>query len=249
MNFNATLVQNTPTNTNPTSISLNRQQVPNLVGFPFPDISNFFGVQGVSAVQRDWNTPYVQNWNFNIQQALANDFRLQVGYVANKGTHIITPGQNLNRFLPGTSIRPYPGFGDISYIRANGVSNYNSMQVVLTKRFPVACSSTSTTRGDTRWMTLPRSFPPAPMTPMCRLDYGTTESDVQTPGVVQLHLECRRQLPLPRWLAAAGRSTAFRRCGADLPINVMCGCDPLRVGQFNSRADYRPGGRRHIRIP
>ena len=27
-----------------------------------------------------------------------------------------------------------------------------------------------------------------------------------------------------------------------LPINVTCGCDPLRVSQFTSRADYRPGG-------
>jgi hypothetical protein len=26
-----------------------------------------------------------------------------------------------------------------------------------------------------------------------------------------------------------------------LPINVMCGCDPLRVSQFNSRADIIPG--------
>ena len=106
VNFNATLVQNTPTNTNPTSISLSRQQLPTLVGFPFPDISSFAGVQGISAVQRNWKTPYVQNWNFNIQQALGKDFRLQVGYVGNKGTHIITPGQNLNRFLPGTSTRP-----------------------------------------------------------------------------------------------------------------------------------------------
>ena len=70
INFNATLVQNTPTNYNPTTISLNRQQVPTLVGFPFPDISSFSGVQTISAVQRDWKTPYVQNWNFNIQQAL-----------------------------------------------------------------------------------------------------------------------------------------------------------------------------------
>ena len=55
---------------NPTTISLSRQQVPDLVGFPFPDISSFSGVQDISAVQRDWNTPYVQNWNFNIQQGL-----------------------------------------------------------------------------------------------------------------------------------------------------------------------------------
>ena len=130
VNFNATLVQNTPINTGrPTTVSLTRVQVPTLVGFPFPDVSSFSGVRTLSAVQRDWNTPYVQNWNLNIQQELANDLRLQVGYVANKGTHIITPAQELNRFLPGTAIRPYPDFGSITYLRANGISNYNSMQV------------------------------------------------------------------------------------------------------------------------
>ena len=46
VNFNATLVQNTPTNTgHPTTISLTRHQVPDLVGFPFPDISSFSGVR------------------------------------------------------------------------------------------------------------------------------------------------------------------------------------------------------------
>ena len=93
-------------------------------------------MQTISSVQRDWNTPYVQNWNFNIQQALAKDLRLQVGYVANQGHAHHHAARNLNRFLPGTSIRPYPGFGDINYLRANGISNYNSMQAVLTSASP-----------------------------------------------------------------------------------------------------------------
>ena len=134
VNFNATLVQNTPINTTPTTVSLTRRRCPTWWASRSRTFPASQACRTLSAVQRDWNTPYVQNWNFNIQQELASDLRLQVGYVANKGTHIITPGQDLNRFLPGTSIRPYPEFGSITYLRANGISNYNSMQVVLTKR-------------------------------------------------------------------------------------------------------------------
>lgn len=242
INFNATLVQNTPTNTNPTSISLNRQQEPNLVGFPFPDISSFSGVQGISSVQRDWNTPYVQNWNFNIQQALARDVRLQVGYVANKGTHIITPGRNLNRFLPGTSTRPYPGFGDITYLRANGISNYNALQAVLTKRFARGLQFDVNYTWGHALDNSPPIFSSNSDDANINLDYGTTESDVRH----LVSLNYLYQIPavrgLPQWLGDGWQINGLTEIRTGLPINVMCGCDPLRVGQFNSRADYLPGG-------
>lgn len=244
VNFNATLVQNTPTNTNPTSISLSRQQVPTLVGFPFPDIASFSGVQGISAVQRDWNTPYVQNWNFNIQQALSKDLRLQVGYVANKGTHIITPSRNLNRFLPGTSIRPYAGLGDISYLRANGISNYNSLQTTVTKRFSQGLHLSANYTWGHALDNSPPIFSSSSDDTNINLDYGTTESDVrhlvsfnyvyQVPGL-------RR---VPRWLGEGWQINGITEMRTGLPINIMCGCDPLRVNQFTSRADYRPDGPR-----
>jgi hypothetical protein len=242
VNFNATLVQNTPTNTNPTSISLTRQQDPNLVGFPFPDISKFSGVQGISAVQRDWNTPYVQNWNFNIQQGLGNDFRLQVGYVANKGTHIITPGQNLNRFLPGTSIRPYPGFGDITYLRANGISNYNSMQVSLAKRMARGFQFNVNYTWGHALDNSPPIFSANSDDTNINLDYGTTESDVQHLVSFDYIYQVPRLGGLPRWLGEGWQLNGLAEMRGGLPINVMCGCDPLRVSQFNSRADFRPGG-------
>lgn len=242
MNFNATLVQNTPTNTNPTSISLTRQQVPALVGFPFPDISSFSGVQSISAVQRDWKTPYVQNWNFNIQQALGKDFRLQVGYVGNKGTHIITPAQNLNRFLPGTSIRPYPQYGDISYLRPNGVSNYNSMQVVLTRRFARGLQLNVNYTWGHALDDSPPIFSSNSDDTNVRLDYGTTESDVRHLVSFNYIYELPVAPGLPRWLARGWQINGLTEMRSGLPINVMCGCDPLRVNQFNSRADYRPGG-------
>jgi hypothetical protein len=242
MNFNATLVQNTPTNTNPTSISLTRQQVPGLVGFPFPDISSFSGVQGVSAVQRDWKTPYVQNWNFNIQQGLGGDFRLQVGYVGNKGTHIITPARNLNRFLPGTSVRPYPQYGDISYLRPNGISNYNSMQVVLTKRLSRGLQFNVNYTWGHALDDSPPIFSASSDDTNVRLDYGTTESDVRHLVSFNYIYQIPAPAALPRWLFGGWQLNGLTEMRTGLPINVTCGCDPLRVNQFNSRADYRPGG-------
>jgi hypothetical protein len=242
VNFNATLVQNTPTNTNPTSISLSRQQMPNLVGFPFPDISTFSGVQGISAVQRDWKTPYVQNWNFNIQQALSQDVRLQVGYVGNKGTHIITPGRNLNRFLPATSIRPYSGFGDISYIRANGISNYNSMQVILTKRISRGFQFSVNYTWGHALDDSPPIFSSNSDDTNVKLDYGTTESDVQHLVSFNYIYQVPALKLLPKWLGDGWQINGLSEMRGGLPINVTCGCDPLRVSQFTSRADFRPGG-------
>ena len=249
VNFNATLVQNTPTNTNPTSISLNRQQVPDLVGFPFPDISKFSGVQGVSSVQRDWNTPYVQNWNINIQQALGRDLRLQAGYVANKGTHIITPGRNLNRFLPGTSTRPYAGFGDITYLRANGISNYNSMQVTLAKRFASGFQFNVNYTWGHALDNSPPIFSSNSDDTNVNLDYGTTESDVRHLVSFNYVYQIPALPALPRWLGEGWQINGLTEMRTGLPINIMCGCDPLRVGQFTSRADYRPGGEEPVPSP
>jgi hypothetical protein len=199
-------------------------------------------VQGLSAVQRDWKTPYVQNWNFNIQQALANDFRLQVGYVGNKGAHIITPGQNINRFLPGTSIRPYPGFGDISYIRANGISNYNSMQVILTKRISRGFQFSVNYTWGHALDDSPPIFSSSSDDTNVKLDYGTTESDVQHLVSFNYIYQVPAMPLLPKWLGAGWQINGLSEMRSGLPINVTCGCDPLQVSQFTSRADFRPGG-------
>lgn len=242
VNFNATLVQNTPINTGaPTVVSLSRQQEPTLVGFPFPNVSSFSGVRSLSAVQRDWDTPYVQNWNFNIQQAIADNLRLQVGYVGNKGTHIITPGRNLNRFLPGTAIRPYAGFGDITYLRSNGITNYNSMQVVLTKRLSRGLQFNVNYTWGHALDNSPPIFSANSDDTNVNLDYGTTESDVRH----LLSFDYVYQIPavrgLPGWLGEGWQLNGLTEMRSGLPINVMCGCDPLRVSQFTSRADIVPG--------
>jgi hypothetical protein len=75
-----------------------------------------------------------------------------------------------------------------------------------------------------------------------KLDYGTTESDVQH----LLSFDYVYQIPalprVPRWLGEGWQLNGLTEMRGGLPINVMCGCDPLRVSQFNSRADFRPDG-------
>ena len=45
-------------------------------------LDSFFGIDP------NIRTPYVQNWNLNIQQAITNKLMLQVAYVGSKGTRL-----------------------------------------------------------------------------------------------------------------------------------------------------------------
>ena len=75
-----------------------------------------------------------------------------------------------------------------------------------------------------------------------RLDYGTTESDVRHLVSFNYIYQIPAPAALPRWLFGGWQLNGLTEMRTGLPINVMCGCDPLRVNQFTSRADYRPGG-------
>jgi hypothetical protein len=109
--------------------------------------------------------PYAQQWNFTIEQRLANNMLLSVAYVGSKGTHLLgivdinqaAPGVALAAGLhtttgtgasgPGTTIfttaddarinavRPYYGWGAINTLETAFDSNYHSLQVSLRKNF------------------------------------------------------------------------------------------------------------------
>ncbi len=94
---------------------------------------------GVFGVDQDLRTPYVQNFNLNVQRQLARSTVLQVGYVGSVGTKLALT-RNINAPLPGTTgsaqaRRPfnalYPNFGSISLLEASATSNYHSLQISL----------------------------------------------------------------------------------------------------------------------
>jgi hypothetical protein len=88
---------------------------------------------------RNIPTPYVQNFNAQVQQQFYFGTVLSVGYMGALGRHL--PGiEQLNASLPGTGVTglPYYSMGRTTSVLGydNGLtSNYNSLQVSLTKRF------------------------------------------------------------------------------------------------------------------
>jgi hypothetical protein len=86
------------------------------------------------------STSYIQQYSIGFQRELANDWLAEVAYVGSKGTHLYTL-RDLNQPLPGQTNLPraqrftFPAFGLVEYRDDNGVSNYNSMEVTLDKRF------------------------------------------------------------------------------------------------------------------
>ena len=49
----------------------------------------------------------MDEWNLSIQQEVARDTILQVGYLGTKGTHLFRKGLSLNGIDPVTGRRPY----------------------------------------------------------------------------------------------------------------------------------------------
>lgn len=88
-------------------------------------------------------TPYVEQWNFNIQRSLPYDTLLTVAYVGNEGHHLsirLNPNQasfcsNPLDCSPVQDRRPYAGIGDVLAQYDIGNSNYNGLQVSLKKHY------------------------------------------------------------------------------------------------------------------
>jgi hypothetical protein len=108
-----------------------------------------------------YQTPYVQQYSLDIQQAVTPTMTLDVGYFGDHGTHL-QGVVDLNEIRPGTfaqtsigfaqqagcssfttqnceaplnQIRPYPGYTAINAVRTIFNSNYNSLQVKVMKKF------------------------------------------------------------------------------------------------------------------
>jgi hypothetical protein len=127
---------------------LTRSQGPGVAPFVTLDSgppANFFATalptdQAVRGNDPNLKSGNVQQWNLTLQYALAKDWVLEVGYVANKGTHLSRFWNANQPTVAGTSAtlaarRPNPGFGDVEYMDSGGNSFYNSLQTRLEKRF------------------------------------------------------------------------------------------------------------------
>src|SRR5579872_1173495 len=98
----------------------------------------------IMAVDPNLTTPYVTNWSLGIQHSIGNNLSLEVGYVGNHGSRLTGP-RDINQTIPdkvdpvnNPSVHPFAAnFPYLNWIiqqSNDGWSNYNALQVSLTKR-------------------------------------------------------------------------------------------------------------------
>jgi hypothetical protein len=96
-----------------------------------------FGPTDVFTVDQRLRTPYVQNYNLNVEQQLTSRTALSVAYVGSSGRKLFR-FTDLNQGNPATGIRPLTALGLPYYyvldFQSAALSNYNSLQTSLKLR-------------------------------------------------------------------------------------------------------------------
>ena len=102
-------------------------------GYPVDPATYNCGVPAAYHIEKDLKTAMAQHWSLNVQQDIGIG-TLEVGYVGNRVTNILTDGvispRNINRRDPVTSARPLSeNYGDIFVVGGYPESEYNALQI------------------------------------------------------------------------------------------------------------------------
>lgn len=103
-----------------------------------------FSDSDVFATQHDLRTPYIQNFNLNIQQEIFKNVVLQVGYVGSQGRKLfryrdinqpVNPAVSTGRPFDNGPFAPSGGtFFYVNNLESSATSNYNSLQTTVSLR-------------------------------------------------------------------------------------------------------------------
>lgn len=109
----------------------------NLQNPTFPTGASYGGMPPNSSA-----IPYVEEYNLTLEQQYGANWSSRISYVGNSGRHFyIARDQNAPEFVPGAtagnaqSRRPLASYSSIGLLDPSSNSSFNSLQMVLTKRF------------------------------------------------------------------------------------------------------------------
>ncbi len=86
-----------------------------------------FGATDVFTVNQNLRTPYVQNFNLNLEREISKNIALQVGYVGSAGRKLFRY-VDLNQVDPATGTVAFPTRGIVNQIQTSAASSYNALQ-------------------------------------------------------------------------------------------------------------------------
>jgi outer membrane receptor protein involved in Fe transport len=100
-----------------------------------PNVPVFTGYAAtdVFTVDQNLRTPYVQNYNVNIEHQITSGLALQVGYVGSAGRKLFRY-RDINQVNPATGTQAFPNFVYVNQFETSASSSYNSLQTSLRLR-------------------------------------------------------------------------------------------------------------------
>ena len=229
-------------------------------GSPYPytfDPGNPVFVTPLSAnyLGENASSPYVQQYNFAIQQQLGSVMNVQAAYVGNTSRKLyLQRDANTPIYIPGRSTtgnvnsrRPYlPGtFGPIYETETAANANYNSLQVTFTRRFARNFSLLANYTYSKSIDTLsddPTSPNNVGFVNSNNVALDRAVSSFNTPHVFSLSWVYR--LPDLKWGGWVGRQliggwqlNAILTAQSGQPVNITSGSDTNFDGNTNDRPD------------
>ena len=139
---------------------VNNQPANRAFSIDFGNINNLAALTGtaitrpstINAVEQDSHTPSIYNFTLGVQQDIGFETVMEVSYVGSFARHLgqriningVPDGARLgtNNIDPVTGqrfgndfLRPFRGYADINMVVWGGTSNYNSLQVQVTRRY------------------------------------------------------------------------------------------------------------------
>jgi len=115
---------------------------PLILNNPFPQNYPFPYPPSALSYQRNFHNPYVQQWNFGIQQQIGKSRVAEIAYVGSKGTDLLT-ARDINQAQPSPrqpNLRPNPLFADIDQLESVANSVYHSLQARFQQRLTTGLS-------------------------------------------------------------------------------------------------------------
>jgi hypothetical protein len=112
------------------------------VGTPVFDPSGFAATDVFTVSQTNMRTPYMHNYNANVEQQLGGHASILLGYVGSLGRRLYR-FRDINQADPTTGVRPFDNgpfapdgsqFGYVNQIEATAQSTYNAFQTAFTVR-------------------------------------------------------------------------------------------------------------------
>jgi Carboxypeptidase regulatory-like domain len=108
---------------------------------PVPTTAPTNGTLTMTAIDENFVTAYITQWGLGVQREVGADMVFEISYLGSKGTHLPL-NRNLNQATPGPGStaqvqarRPYPQFGNITWIESVANSTYHSMELKAEKRY------------------------------------------------------------------------------------------------------------------